>query len=184
MVYDQRLEGGCPLAGKKEEEEQLARTFLESEHFCPSNSWIWALKANVGQGGGDGRGQWGLLHQDHRNGWKNSRTNVGKHGSLWWKQMQWREVWTKKNPKDKISCRRNYICYRVTCLLCLQAGRPADISTAPAGWKTSWYLHCANHSTGQSAKNMHCRSKEHVCKFNNKSEKIRAESAFYKHLVN
>ena len=31
---------------------------------------------------------------------------------------------------------------------------------------------------------MHCRSKEHVAKFNSKSEKIRAESAFYKHLVN
>ena len=31
---------------------------------------------------------------------------------------------------------------------------------------------------------MHCRSKEHVTKFNSKSEKIRAESAFYKHLVN
>ena len=30
---------------------------------------------------------------------------------------------------------------------------------------------------------MHCRSKEHVCKFNSKSEKIRSESAFYKHLV-
>ena len=31
---------------------------------------------------------------------------------------------------------------------------------------------------------MHCRSKEHVAKFNSKSEKTRAESAFYKHLAN
>ena len=31
---------------------------------------------------------------------------------------------------------------------------------------------------------MHCRSKEHVSKFNSKSEKIRAESAFFKHLMN
>ena len=45
------------------------------------------------------------------------------------------------------------------------------------------YLNCACYY-GQSAKNMHCRSKEHVCKFNSKSEKIRAESAFYKHLAN
>ena len=31
---------------------------------------------------------------------------------------------------------------------------------------------------------MHCRSKEHVTKFNSKSEKLRSESAFYKHLLN
>ena len=31
---------------------------------------------------------------------------------------------------------------------------------------------------------MHCRSKEHVSKFNSKSEKIRSESPFYKHLLN
>ena len=72
------------------------------------------------------------------------------------------------------SCRRNCICYRVTCILCLEAGRPADVSnhlTSPCYY-------------GQSAKNMHCRAKEHVSKFNSKSEKIRAESAFYKHLMN
>ena len=80
----------------------------------------------------------------------------------------------KKNPRNKISCRRNCICYRVTCILCLQAGRPADVSnylTSPCSY-------------GQSAKNMHCRAKEHVSKFNSKSEKIRAESAFFKHLMN
>ena len=79
-----------------------------------------------------------------------------------------------KNPKNKISCRRNGICYRVSCLCCLRAGRPADVTA---------YIDCACYY-GESAKNMHCRSKEHVTKFNSKSEKIRAESAFYKHLVN
>ena len=72
------------------------------------------------------------------------------------------------------SCRRNCICYRVTCILCLEAGRPADVSNH---LKSPCYY-------GQSAKNMHCRAKEHVSKFNSKSEKIRAESAFYKHLMN
>ena len=80
----------------------------------------------------------------------------------------------KKNPENKISCRRNCICYRVTCILCLQAGRPADVSNY---LKSPCYY-------GQSAKNMHCRAKEHVSKFNSKSEKLRAESAFFKHLMN
>ena len=79
-----------------------------------------------------------------------------------------------KNPKNKINCRRNGVCYRVSCLSCLRAGRPADVTA---------YLKCACYY-GESAKNMHCRSKEHVAKFNSKSEKTRAESAFYKHLVN
>ena len=78
-----------------------------------------------------------------------------------------------RNSKNKISCRRNGVCYRVTCLKCLGAGRPADVTA---------YLKCACYY-GESAKNMHCRSKEHVSKFNSKSEKIRAESAFYKHLM-
>ena len=78
-----------------------------------------------------------------------------------------------KNPANKINCRRNCVCYRVTCLLCLGAGRPSDVT----------HLECACYY-GQSAKNMHCRSKEHVSKFNSKSEKIRCESAFYKHLKN
>ena len=80
----------------------------------------------------------------------------------------------KKNSKNKISCRRNGVCYRVSCLGCLRAGRPADVTD---------FLDCACYY-GESAKNMHCRSKEHVSKFNSKSEKIRSESAFYKHLVN
>ena len=45
------------------------------------------------------------------------------------------------------------------------------------------HLECACYY-GQTAKNMHCRSKEHVSKFNSKSVKIRSESAFYKHLMN
>ena len=59
-------------------------------------------------------------------------------------------------------------------MLCLRAGRPSDVSA---------YLKCACYY-GESAKNMHCRSKEHVTKFNSKSEKTKSESAFYKHLVN
>ena len=75
-----------------------------------------------------------------------------------------------KNPKNKISCRRNGVCYRISCLCCQRAGSPADVTE------------CACYY-GESAKNMHCRSKEHVTKFNSKSVKIREESAFYKHLV-
>ena len=77
-----------------------------------------------------------------------------------------------KNPANKINCRRNSVCYRVTCRLCLAAGRAADVT----------HLECACYY-GQTGKNMHCRSKEHVSKFNSKSEKIRSESAFYKHLM-
>ena len=62
----------------------------------------------------------------------------------------------------------------VSCLSCLKAGTQSDITA---------FLECACYY-GESAKNMHCRSKEHVSKFNSKSDKIRAESAFYKHLVN
>ena len=62
----------------------------------------------------------------------------------------------KKNSKNKISCRRKGVCYRVSCLSCLRAGRQADVTA---------YLECACYY-GESAKNMHCRSKEHVSKFN------------------
>ena len=37
---------------------------------------------------------------------------------------------------------------------------------------------------GQSGKNAHCRTKEHVSKFSSKSAKVREESAFFKHLEN
>ena len=72
-----------------------------------------------------------------------------------------------KNPKNKISCRRNSICYRITCLLCTQLGKKGELSTS--------YF-------GESGKNMHCRMKEHLSKFNSKKEKISSESAFIKHL--
>ena len=80
----------------------------------------------------------------------------------------------RKNPKNLINCRRNGVTYRVSCLSCLRAGTQSDFSA---------YLKCACYY-GESAKNMHCRSKEHAAKFNSKSEKTRAESAFYKHLMN
>ena len=80
----------------------------------------------------------------------------------------------RKNPRNKINCRRNGVTYRISCLLCLRGGRPSDVTK---------YLECACYY-GESGKNMHCRSKEHVSKFNSKSEKIRSESPFYKHLLN
>jgi hypothetical protein len=72
-----------------------------------------------------------------------------------------------QNPKNKINCRRNCICYKITCLICLKDGRSGELAT---------------NYFGESGKNIHCRSKEHVSKFNSKTEKIRVESAFIKHL--
>ena len=79
-----------------------------------------------------------------------------------------------KDPKNKMSCRRNMVCYRVTCLLCLRAGNPGAQHDC---YETSSCYY------GQSGKNCHCRSKEHVSKFDSKTAKFREESAFYKHLV-
>ena len=79
-----------------------------------------------------------------------------------------------KIRKNKINCRRNTVCYRITCLLCLKAGRPADHHVYD---DAACYF-------GQSGKNAHCRIKEHVSKFSSKSPKIREESAFHKHLEN
>ena len=79
-----------------------------------------------------------------------------------------------KDPKNKISCRRNMVCYRVTCLLCLTAGNPGAQHDC---YETSSCYY------GQSGKNCHCRSKEHVSKFDSKTAKVREESAFYKHLA-
>ena len=56
-----------------------------------------------------------------------------------------------KDSASNINCRRNCVCYRVTCLLCLTAGRIPDVT----------HMECACHY-GQSAKNMHSRSKKHV----------------------
>lgn len=70
---------------------------------------------------------------------------------------------------SKINCRKNCICYKITCKLCLLDGKSGDFSAT--------YF-------GESGKNMHCRAKEHVTKFNSKKEHIRKESAFIKHLEN
>ena len=77
----------------------------------------------------------------------------------------------RKDPKNKINCRRKTVCYRVTCLLYLRAGHPAE--------------HDVYDDAGrQSGKNAHCRIKEHVSKFSSKTAKVREESAFFKHLEN
>ena len=75
---------------------------------------------------------------------------------------------------NKINCRRNTVCYRVTCRLCLRAGLPAHHDCYD---DAACYF-------GQSGKNAHCRIKEHVSKFSSKSAKVREESAFFKHLEN
>ena len=71
------------------------------------------------------------------------------------------------SSNSKINCRRNCVCYQITCLLCLQAGR--------TGAKSTSYF-------GESGKNMHCRLKEHISKFSSKTKKFQTESAFSKHL--
>ena len=74
-----------------------------------------------------------------------------------------------KVGNNKINCRRNCICYKISCKLCLMDGRSGELSAT--------YF-------GESGKNMHCRAKEHLSKFNSKKEHIRKESAFFKHLEN
>ena len=32
-----------------------------------------------------------------------------------------------QNPKDEINCRRNCICYKITCLICLKDGRSGEL---------------------------------------------------------
>ena len=56
------------------------------------------------------------------------------------------------------------------------------LACSASGLDFTRYLECACY--GESGKNMHCRSKEHVSKFNSKSEKVRSESPFFKHLMN
>ena len=73
-----------------------------------------------------------------------------------------------KNPKNKISCRRNCICYRVTCILCLEAGRLADVTHD-----------LANMVSQQNT----CTVERKNTSLDSKSGKIRAESAFFKHLM-
>ena len=65
-----------------------------------------------------------------------------------------------KNPKNKISCRKNNVGYKISCKLCPGA-----------------YL-------GETGENMHTRAKSHLTKFNSKSQHIKEGSAFYKHIEN
>ena len=54
------------------------------------------------------------------------------------------------------------------CLFCLAARKEGDLAAC--------YF-------GESGKNMHCRCKEHISKFNSKSAKVQSKSSFVKHLV-
>ena len=74
-----------------------------------------------------------------------------------------------KVGNTKRNCRRNCICYKISCKLCLRDGRSRVVSAT--------YI-------GVSGGNMHCRAKEYLSKFNCGVEHIRKESAFFKHLVN
>ena len=74
-----------------------------------------------------------------------------------------------KMENNKINCRRNCICYKIFCKICLLDGRSGEVAAT--------YF-------GESGKNMHCRAKEHLSKFNSKKDHIRKESAFIKHLEN
>ena len=68
-----------------------------------------------------------------------------------------------------LTVEKNCICYKITCKLCLLDGKSGSMSAT--------YF-------GESGKNMHCRAKEHLSKFNSKKDHIRKESAFIKHLAN
>ena len=73
------------------------------------------------------------------------------------------------NPKNKISCRRNNIGYKIRCRLCLLDGRPKG--------ECGVYV-------GETGENMHVRTKSHLSKFNSKKRDIRESSAFWKHITN
>ena len=67
------------------------------------------------------------------------------------------------------NCRRNCICYKISCKLCLRDGRSKVVSAT--------YV-------GESRENMHCRAEEHLSKFNSGVERIKKETAFLKPLEN
>ena len=71
------------------------------------------------------------------------------------------------NKNNKISCRRNNIGYRISCKICLLAGKSDG----------GVYI-------GETGENMHIRIKSHLSKFNSKKNEIRESSAFWKHLEN
>ena len=72
-----------------------------------------------------------------------------------------------KNPNNKINCRKNNVGYKIVCKLCLLAVEPESTEY-----------------DGETGKNMHCRCKEHVSKYNSKQVHIKQESTFIKHLIN
>ena len=57
--------------------------------------------------------------------------------------------------------------YKIVCKLCLLAGEPEPTEY-----------------DGETGRNMHCRCKEHVSKYNSKKDHIKKESTFIKHLIN
>ena len=70
-----------------------------------------------------------------------------------------------KDGENKINCRKNNVGYKIECRICQSAG-------------------CSTRYFGETGKNVHCRCKEHVSKFNSKQDRIKMESAFIKHLIN
>ena len=64
----------------------------------------------------------------------------------------------KKNPKNRISCRKNNVGYKISC------------------------KHCKAAYFGETGENMHTRMKSHITKFNSKVKANRESSAFIKHL--
>jgi hypothetical protein len=76
-----------------------------------------------------------------------------------------------RNPKNRISCRRNNVGYELRCKLCHWDGS-SDHQQDPATY------------FGETGENMHTRMKSHKSKFRSKQLHIRKGSAFYIHMVN
>ena len=74
-----------------------------------------------------------------------------------------------RNTRNKISCRRNNVGYRISCKICLLAGKQKQ--------NCGVYI-------GETGENMHVRMKSHLTKFNSKKTEIQESSAFWKHLKN
>ena len=72
-----------------------------------------------------------------------------------------------RNKKNRISCRRNNVGYRIQCKICLMDGRS----------KCDIYI-------GETGENMHVRMKSHLTKYYSKKQDIRESSTFIKHLQN
>ena len=149
-----------PLDGEKEKEEELARNFLEILCVCPFHAWVRAKEKNA-------REAWPIKIIEMAG--KTLERMLVKSDPFNGNVCSDKKCLPNSNADNKINCRRNCICYKITCLICLKDGKSGDMSTC-------YY--------GESGKNMHCRSKEHLSKFNSKTEHIRSESAFYKHLLN